>query len=58
MGKRFGLVPVVKTAVGTCLLVMLALLGHYAVGGDRMSVLIGLYFVASAGGVYDLQRQQ
>ena len=48
LGKRFGLVPVVKKAVGACLLVMLVLLGHYAVGGDRMGVLIGLYFVASA----------
>ena len=48
LGKRFGLVPVVKKAVGACLLVMLVLLGHYALGGDRMGVLIGLYFVASA----------
>ena len=48
LGKRFGLVPVVKKAVSACLVVMLALLAHYLFGGDRLGVLIGLYFVASA----------
>ena len=48
LGQRFGLVPVVKKAVCACLVVMLALLAHYLLGGDRLGVLIGLYFVASA----------
>ncbi|MEO5607625.1 MAG: multidrug effflux MFS transporter [Polaromonas sp.] len=48
LGRRFGLVPVVKVAVGAGSVVMLALLAHYLVGGDSLGVLIGLYFVASA----------
>ena len=48
LGQRFGLVPVVKKAVSACALVMLALLAHYLTGGDRLGVLIGLYFMASA----------
>ena len=48
LGKRFGLAPVVKNAVSAALVVMLALLAHYLFGGDRLGVLIGLYFVASA----------
>ncbi|MGV8804988.1 MAG: multidrug effflux MFS transporter [Polaromonas sp.] len=48
LGRRFGLVPVVKVAVGAGSGVMLALLGHYLMGGDSLGVLLGLYFVASA----------
>ena len=48
LGRRFGLAPVVKTAVGACAVVMLTLLAHYLAGGDQLGVLIGLYFIASA----------
>ncbi len=48
LGKRFGLAPVVKVAATASGAVMLCLLGYYLAGGDRLPVLIGLYFIASA----------
>ncbi|NMM75752.1 multidrug effflux MFS transporter [Acidovorax sp. SRB_24] len=48
LGARFGLVRVVKGAASASGAVMLALLGYYLAGGDRLGVLIALYFVASA----------
>lgn len=48
LGERFGLVRMVKTAASASGLVMLSLLAYYLLGGDRLAVLIGMYFVASA----------
>ena len=48
LGKRFGLVNVVKAAATGSGVVMLTLLGYYLMGGEQLAVLIGLYFVASA----------
>ncbi|NMM79632.1 Bcr/CflA family drug resistance efflux transporter [Acidovorax sp. SRB_14] len=48
LGARFGLVRVVKGAASASGAVMLALLGYYLAGGDRLGVLIALYFIASA----------
>jgi len=48
LGERFGLVPVVKVAMAACAGVMLVLLGYYLLGGDRLPVLLTLYFIASA----------
>ncbi|WFF78813.1 multidrug effflux MFS transporter [Delftia tsuruhatensis] len=48
LGQRFGLVRVVKVAATGSGLVMLSLLSYYLLGGERLAVLIGLYFVASA----------
>ncbi|WP_444814936.1 multidrug effflux MFS transporter [Variovorax brevis] len=48
LGERIGLVAMVQRAVLACCLVMLALLGYFVAGGDRLEVLIGLYFIASA----------
>lgn len=48
LGERFGLVRVVKVAASASGAVMLALLAYYLAGGDRLAVLIALYFVASA----------
>ncbi|WP_310568166.1 multidrug effflux MFS transporter [Hydrogenophaga sp.] len=48
LGKRFGLVPLAKGAVTVCGLVMATLLAYYLSGGDRLAVLLSLYFVASA----------
>ena len=48
LGERFGLVRLVKGAVGAACTVMLLLLGYYLAGGDRLAVLIVLYFIASA----------
>ena len=48
LGRRFGMVPTVKAAVTAAGAVMLALLAYYLLGGDRLAVLLGLYFVASA----------
>ncbi len=48
LGARLGLVRVVKAAASASGVVMLALLGYYLTGGDRLEVLIALYFVASA----------
>jgi DHA1 family bicyclomycin/chloramphenicol resistance-like MFS transporter len=48
LGQRFGLVPVVKVAATGSGVVMASLLAFYLLGGDRLAVLIGLYFMASA----------
>lgn len=48
LGRRFGLVPTVKVAVTGAGAVMAAMLAYYLAGGDRLGVLLGLYFVASA----------
>ena len=48
LGRRFGMVPTVKAAVTGAGLVMATMLGYYLAGGDRLAVLLGLYFVASA----------
>ena len=48
LGRRFGLVPLAKWAVTACGLVMATLLAYYLAGGDRLLVLVSLYFVASA----------
>ena len=48
LGARFGLVRVVTAAASASGVVMLALLGYYLAGGDRLGVLIALYFIASA----------
>ncbi|MGJ7489836.1 multidrug effflux MFS transporter [Variovorax sp. ZT4R33] len=47
LGERFGLVPVVKGAVGACGLVMIALFLYFFLGGDALAVLLVLYFIAS-----------
>ena len=44
---RYGLVRVVQGAMLACAVVMLALLGLYLVGVDKLAVLIGLFLVAS-----------
>ncbi|MFI5446621.1 multidrug effflux MFS transporter [Polaromonas sp. UC242_47] len=46
--ERFGIVRVVKAGVSACGLVMLAMFSYYLAGGDRLSVLVVLYFIASA----------
>jgi DHA1 family bicyclomycin/chloramphenicol resistance-like MFS transporter len=48
LGERFGLVRLVKFSVSACGLVMLAMFGYFAGGGDQLEVLIALYFIASA----------
>ncbi len=48
LGERYGLVRLVKGAVGAACGAMLLLLGYYLAGGDRLAVLIVLYFIASA----------
>ena len=45
--ERFGIVRVVQGQRGACGLVMLAMFGYYLGGGDRLAVLIVLYFIAS-----------
>jgi DHA1 family bicyclomycin/chloramphenicol resistance-like MFS transporter len=45
--ERFGIVRVVKSGVSACGLVMVAMFAYYLSGGDRLSVLIVLYFIAS-----------
>jgi DHA1 family bicyclomycin/chloramphenicol resistance-like MFS transporter len=47
LGRRFGLVPTVKVAVTGAGAVMVTMLSYYLAGGDRLAVLLGLYFVAS-----------
>ncbi|MDB5827100.1 MAG: Bcr/CflA family drug resistance efflux transporter [Variovorax sp.] len=47
LGERFGLVRVVKFGVLACGAVMLAMFSYFASGGDRLAVLIVLYFIAS-----------
>jgi MFS family permease len=45
--ERFGIVRVVKSSVAACGTVMLAMFAYFAGGGDRLAVLIVLYFIAS-----------
>ena len=47
LGRRFGLVNVVKGAASASGVVMTLLLIYYLAGGDSLWVLIALYFVAS-----------
>lgn len=47
LGRRFGLVPLVRFAASAAGAVMLVLLGFFLAGGDSLRVLMGLYFVAS-----------
>ncbi len=47
LGRRFGLVNVVKGAATASGLTMTLLLVYYLLGGDSLWVLIALYFVAS-----------
>jgi MFS transporter, DHA1 family, multidrug resistance protein len=47
LGQRFGLVRLIKFAASASGLVMVCLLGFYLAGGDRLAVLMSLYFVAS-----------
>lgn len=47
LGRRFGLVNVVKGAASASGVVMCLLLAYYLAGGDQLWVLISLYFVAS-----------
>jgi MFS transporter, DHA1 family, multidrug resistance protein len=47
LGRRFGLVRLIKFAASASGGVMLCLLGFYLAGGDRLAVLMALYFVAS-----------
>ncbi|MDM0057544.1 multidrug effflux MFS transporter [Variovorax fucosicus] len=47
LGERYGLVRLVQFGVLASGVVMLAMLAYYAMGGDRLAVLIVLYFVAS-----------
>jgi DHA1 family bicyclomycin/chloramphenicol resistance-like MFS transporter len=47
LGRRFGMVRLVKLAATASGLVMTAMLGYYLAGGDQLAVLIALYFVAS-----------
>ena len=47
LGKRFGLVPLVKFAATTSGAFMLSMLLYFLAGGDRVEVLMALFFVAS-----------
>ncbi len=47
LGDRFGLVPLLKAGVLASSTVMVAMLAYFALGGDKLWVLIVLYFVAS-----------
>lgn len=47
LGRRFGLVPLVRFAASAAGALMLVLLGFFLAGGDSLRVLMGLYFVAS-----------
>lgn len=48
LGRRFGMATMVKVAVTAAGAVMAALLAYYLAGGDRLAVLLSLYFLASA----------
>lgn len=48
LGQRFGLVNVVKAAASASGVTMAALLVYYLLGGEQLTVLIVLYFIASA----------
>ncbi|HEY9094256.1 MAG TPA: multidrug effflux MFS transporter [Hydrogenophaga sp.] len=47
LGKRFGLVPLVKFAATTSGAFMFAMLMYFLFGGDRVGVLMTLFFIAS-----------
>lgn len=47
LGERFGLAPLARGAATACAAVMGAMLLYYATGGDRLVVLLVLYFIAS-----------
>ncbi|WDD92648.1 multidrug effflux MFS transporter [Burkholderia sp. FERM BP-3421] len=46
--ERFGIARVIRFSVLGCSVALLALLAHYLAGGDRLWVLLTLYFFASA----------
>jgi DHA1 family bicyclomycin/chloramphenicol resistance-like MFS transporter len=46
--ERFGIVRVVKFSVAACGLVMSAMFLYFLGGGDRLAVLLVLYFIATA----------
>lgn len=48
LGERYGLVAVVKVSAALCAGFMLMLLAYYLLGGDRLPVLLSLFFLASA----------
>ncbi|RYF67155.1 MAG: MFS transporter, partial [Comamonadaceae bacterium] len=48
LGRRFGLVPLVRFSATASALLLVALLVFFAAGGDSLAVLIVLYFAASA----------
>jgi len=48
LGKRFGMVKLVKGAVIGCAMATLTMFAYFAAGGDNIWMLILLYFVASA----------
>ncbi|QIM51558.1 multidrug effflux MFS transporter [Hydrogenophaga crocea] len=48
LGRRFGLVPMVKVASTASAAFNALLLGYYLFGGDQLPVLIALNFIASA----------
>lgn len=48
VGRRVGLVPMVKFAATASGTFMAALLAYYVLGGDELRVLIALFFIASA----------
>jgi DHA1 family bicyclomycin/chloramphenicol resistance-like MFS transporter len=47
LGRRFGLVRLVKFAASASGFCMASMLGFYLLGGDSLGVLMALYFVAS-----------
>ena len=47
LGERFGLVRLAQVGVAACSAVMVAMFAYYAAGGDRLAVLLVLYFIAS-----------
>ncbi|QHE86071.1 multidrug effflux MFS transporter [Hydrogenophaga sp. BPS33] len=47
LGRRFGLVRLVKAAATASGATMAVLLAYYLLGGDELPVLIALYFIAS-----------
>ncbi|RZI73314.1 MAG: Bcr/CflA family efflux MFS transporter, partial [Variovorax sp.] len=47
LGERYGLVRLVMFGVVASGVVMVAMLAYYAAGGDRLAVLLVLYFIAS-----------
>lgn len=48
LGRRFGLAALARVAATASGVVMALLLAYYLVGGDRLAVLMTLYFIASA----------